>query len=127
VYILSRILRDVNKIDTRTTVFGSTICLPIAFAPSATQRLAGGEGELDVVRTASNPGLNMTLSSQSTTSLEEVMTAAKLQAAGGGGVLSPKFWFQIYMTPDMNHSIALIKRAEGTVPMTVKNIKLGGC
>jgi len=87
---------------------------------------ASGRGRGIKRRTDSiKPGLNMTLSSQSTTSLEEVMIAAKSQAARG--VLSPKFWFQIYMTPDMNHNIALIKRAEGTVPMTVEKIKLGGC
>jgi (S)-2-hydroxy-acid oxidase len=125
VYILPRILRDINTIDTRTTVFGSKTCLPIAFAPGAMQKLAGGEGELDVARTASNMGSNMTLSSQFTTSLEEVTLAAKSQAAGG--VLSPKLWFQIYMAPDMNHNIVLIKRAEGTVPMTVGKAKLGEC
>jgi (S)-2-hydroxy-acid oxidase len=74
------------------------------------QKLAGGEGEIDAARAASKLGLNMTLSSQSTTSLEDVMAAAKAEA---GGTLSPKFWFQIYMTPDMNHNTTLIRRAEG--------------
>jgi (S)-2-hydroxy-acid oxidase len=75
------------------------------------QKLAGGDGELDVSRAASKLKLNMTLSSQSTTSLEDVVAAAKAQAVGG--ILSPKFWFQIYLTPDMSHNIDLIKRAEG--------------
>lgn len=76
------------------------------------QKLAGGEGEIDVGRTAAKMGLNMTLSSQSTTSLEDVMSAAKTEA--GGAAVSPKFWFQIYLRPDMDHNVALIKRAEGT-------------
>lgn len=111
VYVLPRVLRDVSTVDTSTTIFGWTTTLPIAFAPSAMQKLAGGDGELDVARTASKMKLNMTLSSQSTTSLEDVITTAKAQAAGGK--LSPKFWFQIYLTPDMEYNIALIKRAEG--------------
>lgn len=110
VYVLPRILRDVSVVDTSTTIFGWMTTLPIAFAPSAMQKLAGGEGELDVARTASKMKLNMTLSSQSTTTLEDVMAAAKAQAVGG--TLSPKFWFQIYLTPDMEHNITLIKRAE---------------
>ena len=75
------------------------------------QKLAGGDGELDVGRTAAKLGINMTLSSQSTTSLEDVMKAAKMELSGK--IVSPKFWFQIYLTPDMNHNITLIKRAEG--------------
>ena len=76
------------------------------------QKLAGGEGEKDVGRTAAKMGLNMTLSSQSTTSLEDVMSFAKTETSGQP--LSPKFWFQIYLRPDMEHNVALIKRAEGT-------------
>jgi (S)-2-hydroxy-acid oxidase len=116
-YILPRVLRDVSSIDTTTRIFDWTASIPVAFAPSAMQKLAGGEGELDVARTASKLGLNMTLSSQSTTSLEDVMNAAKEQA---GGNVIPKFWFQIYLTPDMNHNIALIKRAEGRIGQFVK-------
>ena len=111
VYILPRVLRDVSTINTTTRFFDWTTSIPIAFAPSAMQKLAGGDGELDVGRIAAKLGLNMTLSSQSTTSLEDVMDATK--AAVGGDNVSPKFWFQIYLTPDMEHNKVLIKRAEG--------------
>ena len=84
--------------------------MPVAFAPSAMQRLAGGEGETDTAKAAVNAGLNLTLSSQSTTSLEDVMAAAKQEA---GGAVSPKLWFQIYLTPDWERNTELIKRAEG--------------
>ena len=84
--------------------------MPIAFAPSAMQKLAGGDGELDVARTAAKMQLNMTLSSQSTTSLEDTMAAAKAEAVG-----TPNLWFQIYLTPDMNHNMKLIRRAEGNL------------
>ncbi len=111
IYVLPRILRDVSNVDTSTRIFGWKTSLPIAFAPSAMQKLAGGDGELDVARTASKMRMNLTLSSQSTTSLEDVMAAAEAETAGGE--LSPKLWFQIYLTPDMNHNMTLIRRAEG--------------
>lgn len=79
------------------------------------QNLAGGDGELDVARIASKMQLNMTLSSQSTTSMEDVMAAAKGGAETVGRELSPKLWFQIYLTPDMNHNMSLIRRAEGSI------------
>ncbi|KAG0646218.1 hydroxyacid oxidase [Hyphodiscus hymeniophilus] len=120
IYILPRVLRDVSTVDTTTKIFDWTTSIPIAFAPSAMQKLAGGDGELDVGRTAAKLGLNMTLSSQSTTSLEDVMDAAKREAAIGD--CSPKFWFQIYLTPDMDHNIALITRAEGIInPSEIKS------
>jgi isopentenyl diphosphate isomerase/L-lactate dehydrogenase-like FMN-dependent dehydrogenase len=73
------------------------------------QRLASPEGELDMARAAASMGLNFGLSSNSTTSLEDVM-AARRQV--GEGVAAP-FWFQIYLASDLNLSIPLIKRAEG--------------
>ena len=71
------------------------------------QKLVGGEGEMDVARAAVNLGLNMTLSSQSTTSLEDVITARPK------GTSCPDFWFQIYLNSDINKSLPLLRRAEG--------------
>lgn len=99
------------RVDTSTRIFGWKTTLPLAFAPSAMQRLTGDEGELGNVRAAVKLGLNMTLSSQSTTSLEDVMAAAREQA--GGDAVSPKLWFQIYLTGDWEKNTNLIKRAEG--------------
>lgn len=73
------------------------------------QRLASPEGELDMARAATSMGLNFILSSNSTTSLEDVM-AARRQV--GEGVAAP-FWFQIYLASDLNLSVPLIGRAEG--------------
>lgn len=75
------------------------------------QRLAGGDGELDVARAAANLDLNLTLSSQSTTSLEDVIGIRKgVQSSTGA---SPPFWMQVYLLEDMQKSAPLIKRAEG--------------
>lgn len=75
------------------------------------QRLASPEGELDMARAASSMGLNMTLSSNSTTTLEDVISArGKIKSADAA-----PFWFQIYLSYDLNRSVALIKRAEGGI------------
>ncbi|OMP83802.1 Hydroxyacid oxidase [Diplodia seriata] len=99
-------MRNVTNVDTSTTIFGHRYPLPIGIAPSAMQRLVGGNGEVDMARAASVLGMNMTLSSQSTTGLEEVIRERN-------GVDSPPpFWMQIYLTQDLAKSTPLIKRAE---------------
>lgn len=82
--------------------------LPVGIAPSAMQRLANPEGELDMARAASAMGLNMILSSNSTTTLENVISAR-------GKVRAAPFWFQIYLSSDLERSVPLIKRAEGGI------------
>ncbi|QLI67989.1 Hydroxyacid oxidase [Metarhizium brunneum] len=108
-YIVPRVLRDVSDVDTRVEMFGSKLNMPIGIAPSAMQRLAGRGGEIDVARAALHERVNFTLSSQSTTSLENVMVVKTSQ---GDSTPTPDFWFQIYLTQDLDKSVDLIKRAE---------------
>ncbi|PYI10685.1 S-2-hydroxy-acid oxidase [Aspergillus sclerotiicarbonarius CBS 121057] len=108
--IRPRVLIDVSEVDTTTTLFGWKTALPIGIAPSAMQRLAGGEGELDIATAAATLRLNMTLSSQSTTSLEDV--AATRTQVQGGDIPPPPFWMQIYLYEDVQKSVKLIRRAE---------------
>ena len=108
-YILPRVLRDVAKVDTSTRLLGHTYPLPIGIAPTAMQKLVSGGGELDVARAASSMGLNLTLSSNSTTLLEDVMSVNHQE-----GARAP-FWFQIYLPTKQELIIPLIKRAEGRI------------
>lgn len=75
------------------------------------QKLAGGEGEMDVARASAGLGINLTLSSQSTTSLEDVMSSKT--SLSKRNECDPAFWMQLYQTTDPERSIPLIKRAEG--------------
>lgn len=103
-------MRDVSNVDTSTELFGHRSSLPIGVAPSAMQKLAGGDGELDIARAAASMDLNLTLSSQSTTALEDVVQVKQeLQHPRPG----PPFWMQIYLYEDIEKSVPLIKRAEG--------------
>jgi isopentenyl diphosphate isomerase/L-lactate dehydrogenase-like FMN-dependent dehydrogenase len=69
------------------------------------QKLAHPKGEESVALAAHKLGVNMTLSSQSTTSLEDV--AALLPTTPDG----PERWFQLYMSENPELSIPLIERA----------------
>ncbi|KAG9153911.1 hypothetical protein Leryth_006028 [Lithospermum erythrorhizon] len=103
-----RILIDVTKIDITTTVLGFNISMPIMIAPTAMQKMAHPQGEYATARAASAAGTIMTLSSWSTSSVEEV-------ASTGPGIR----FFQLY----------LVKRAERAgfkaIALTVDTPRLG--
>ena len=85
-----RVLVDVSEIETRTTVLGDEVMMPVLAAPTAIQRLAHPDGELATARGAALAGTVMCLSSLSNTPLEEV---------AGAGAGAPQ-WMQIYILRD---------------------------
>ncbi|CAH2062504.1 unnamed protein product [Thlaspi arvense] len=113
-----RILIDVSSIDMTTTVLGFKISMPIMIAPTAMQKMAHPEGELATARAASAAGTIMTLSSWSTSSVEEV-------ASTGPGIR----FFQLYVLKDRNVVAQQVKRAERAgfkaIALTVDTPRLG--
>ncbi|QPC65829.1 hypothetical protein HYE67_008060 [Fusarium culmorum] len=105
--IRPRILRNISSIDTSTRIFGKYYDIPIAIAPSAYQRLAGYNGEIDVAQAAFARRTNICLSSNATTSLEDVAQA--LPKRDGK---YPKPWFQLYFVRSRDITKELIERAE---------------
>ena len=95
-----RILRDVSKIDTNTTLLGRPIPIPLIFAPTGFTRIAHSQGELAVARAAARAGIPYGLSTMGTRSIEEV-------AAVSDG---PK-WFQVYTWRDRGLVRDLLERA----------------
>lgn len=95
-----RVLVDVSKRTTNTTVLGTPIDFPVLVAPTAFQRLACDDGELATARAASAAGTIMILSTAATTTIEDV-------AAVGG-----RQWFQLYVYADRSLTKALVERAE---------------
>lgn len=112
------------NIDTSTTIFGEHYDFPIAIAPSGYQKLAGYGGEVDVARGAFAAGTNFTLSSSSTTSLEDVMTSLPKRDDA-----YPKPWFQLYFFRDRVVTASLVQRAErngySALLLTVDNPVMG--
>ncbi|MBM3176828.1 MAG: alpha-hydroxy-acid oxidizing protein [Bacteroidetes bacterium] len=96
-----RVLVDVADRDLSTTVFGQKISFPIMVAPTAFHKLAHPDGELATARAAVNTGTIMTLSSLSTTTIEEVAAAT-----------NKNFWFQLYINKNREYTRDLVARAE---------------
>eukprot|EP00112_Aurelia_sp_Birch-Aquarium-sp1_P009368 Seg2061.7 transcript_id=Seg2061.7/GoldUCD/mRNA.D3Y31 product="Hydroxyacid oxidase 1" protein_id=Seg2061.7/GoldUCD/D3Y31 len=96
------ILKDVSNIDMSTTILGQRVEFPICIAPTAMQKMAHPDGELATAKAAAAFDTCMTLSSWSTTSIEEVNNAAP-------GALR---WFQLYIYKDRDVVIDLVRRAE---------------
>lgn len=96
-----KVLVDVGRVRTTTMVLGESLASPVIVAPTAFHRLACPEGELATVRAAGSVGCAMTLSTLSTTPLEEVAAAA-----------TGPLWFQLYVYRDRSATKALVRRAE---------------
>ena len=96
-----RVLVDVSKIDTSTTVLGRTLPFPVMLAPVAMHRLVHPEGEAATARAAAAAGTMMILST---------MSSVTDRRRGGGGD-GPK-WFQLYCYGDRGVTERLVKRAE---------------
>ncbi|KAF2076522.1 hypothetical protein CYY_002200 [Polysphondylium violaceum] len=100
--LIPRCLVDVSNVNIKTSIFGVDIKTPIMIAPAAMQKMASHLGELDTLAAAHEMGTIMTLSSLSTSSVEELSEQSK----GNPG------WFQLYVFKDRKISEDLVKRAE---------------
>ena len=96
-----RVLRGVDSRDLETRLFGHPLDFPVILAPTAFHRLAHPDGELASARAAERLGTLMTLSTLSTTAVEEVVGATRAPV-----------WFQLYVYKDRELTAALVRRAE---------------
>lgn len=85
----ARALVDVSNIDLSTTILGEKIDLPVILSPTAMTKLFHHQGETAVALAAKKSGTIYSLSSMSTTSIEDI---AKVSDAAK--------WFQIYVWRD---------------------------
>jgi 4-hydroxymandelate oxidase len=95
-----RVLVDVSRRSTATTVLGLPVRAPILVAPTAFHCLAHPEGELATARAASRRGAIMVLSTLSNTAMEEVVAAT-----------SAPVFFQLYVYRDRGATRDLVARA----------------
>ncbi|XP_075526622.1 L-lactate oxidase-like [Dermacentor variabilis] len=96
-----RILVDVEKVSTTTTVLGRAVSLPVGLSPSAAHKLVNSAGEVGSAQAAQGAGTVMILSSFSTMTLEDV------RAAASGCLL----WQQTYIFRNRSLTESLVKRA----------------
>jgi L-lactate dehydrogenase (cytochrome) len=95
-----RVLMDISKRSTATTLLGEDVSIPIALAPVAMTGLEHGNGEILACRAAQRAGVPFTMSTLSICSIEDVATAVR-----------KPFWFQLYVMRDRGFVRSLIERA----------------
>jgi L-lactate dehydrogenase (cytochrome) len=96
-----RALTGITTVDTATRLLDRDLPLPLVMAPTGYTRMMHPAGEIAVARAAQRHGLPYTLSTMSTTSIEDVAAAAQ-----------PDLWFQLYVQKDEGLTKELVSRAD---------------
>src|SRR5260221_8444852 len=96
-----RVLVDVSTLDTRTSLLGTPVSMPILVAPTALHCLAHPEGECATAQGAGMANTLMVASTTATRSIEEIARAA-----------NGPLWFQLYVYPSLQVAEKLVHRAE---------------
>jgi 4-hydroxymandelate oxidase len=96
-----RVLVDVARVSTATTLLGEPASMPVAIAPMAVHGLAHPDGEVASALAAAAAGVPFILSTMSSRSLEEVAAA----------IPSATRWFQLYVQADPRNTRRLVERA----------------
>jgi L-lactate dehydrogenase (cytochrome) len=96
-----RVLRDVSKISTETTLFGQTMAMPLGLAPVGIAGLNARRGEVQAAQAAEEAGIPFCLSTVSACSIDEVRA----------GVNKP-VWFQLYMIRDRGFLREILARVK---------------
>lgn len=100
-----RVLVDVSRVDTSTTLFGRSISFPLSVSPAGLQAMAHPEGELATSRACARKGVNMAISSYSNYSIEDVRSAA-------AEIGSIDHAIQMYTMRDREVQQRIIRKAE---------------
>jgi isopentenyl diphosphate isomerase/L-lactate dehydrogenase-like FMN-dependent dehydrogenase len=96
-----RRLVDVSKVDMSVNILGTTYPTPIVIAPVGGQKAFHADGEIATARAAKAGNHLMILSTQTTSSVEDV-------TAGRGAPV----WYQLYATNKWDVAKAFVTRAE---------------
>jgi L-lactate dehydrogenase (cytochrome) len=95
-----RILVNVDKRSTATTILGEPVPVPLALGPIGLGGMMHGDGEILACRAAQAMGIPYTLSTMSINSIEDVAAA-----------VDKPFWFQLYVMRDRGFIRELVQRA----------------
>ena len=96
-----RALTDMSQASAGTELFGQALDYPILIAPTAYHRLVHPDGELATAHAASLTRTWMTVSTQASVSLEDIAREC-----------ATTLWFQLYLQPRREDTLALVRRAE---------------
>jgi (S)-mandelate dehydrogenase len=119
VNLLPRTLVPWETPDTRRTLFGHEQALPMAIAPTGYNGMLHRDADIHLARAATERGLPFSLSTVSTSSMEQIVAA----------VPEVNLWFQLYSMTDPIVQEDLLQRAEAvgckTLLLTTDAVLLG--
>jgi len=101
IQFLPRVLNDVSGIDTSIELFGRRHALPFIVSPVGLTRAVHPHGEIGAARAAGRAGVPYVLSTMASSSPEQIAEHAP----------DTERWFQLYLSADHAHSLALVQRA----------------
>ncbi|KAJ5995956.1 hypothetical protein N7499_012098 [Penicillium canescens] len=107
-----RILRSVDKMDTRKSILGSTSQFPFFISAMGTLGSSHPGAEPLLVRGATRKGLNTMISTASTKTLEEIMDAHIDEQRLLNNQSPSKLSFQLYVPVDRTKAKSLIQRVK---------------
>jgi L-lactate dehydrogenase (cytochrome) len=94
-----RVLVDISRRSTATTLFGETYAAPFGIAPVGLSALSAYRGDVVLAQGAAHANVPMIMSGSSLIRLEDVAQA------------SPAAWFQVYLPAKPDDIVALVERA----------------
>ncbi len=96
-----RVMRNVDGVDTSTTLAGRPASMPVALAPVGMAGMFARRGETQGARAAKTAAIPFTTSTVGICPVEEVAAAT-----------GEPFWFQLYMLRDRDLVLKLLERAQ---------------
>ena len=96
-----RILRNVDSLSLKTTLFGMEQSLPIILSPVGLTGMYARRGEVQAAKAAATKGIPFCLSTVSVCSIEEVSSQS-----------SQSIWFQLYVLKDRGFMRNALERAQ---------------
>ena len=111
-----RRLADIAKADTRVELFGAAFESPVFLCPLSGQKMFHGDGEAGSARASRAKNALQILSTQTSTSVEEVASA-----------LGRPPWYQLYQPAQWEGTEKMIKRVEDVgCPVLVMTVDMAG-
>ncbi|OCR23698.1 2-hydroxy-acid oxidase [Pseudomonas syringae] len=117
--LLPKTLVPCSDVNTRRSIFGRELPLPIAIGPTGYNGMLHRDADIHLARAATERGLPFTLSTVSTSSMEQVVAA----------VPDANFWLQLYCLKDPHIQEDMLQRASAvgcqTLLLTSDAVLLG--
>ncbi|KAF2160282.1 hypothetical protein M409DRAFT_70617 [Zasmidium cellare ATCC 36951] len=98
-----RIMRDVSAINTKATMLGAEVSMPVFICPMGIAKTAGPEGEMALGSGAANAGIVHCMSTTASFSAEEILTSVPP---------TYPYFFQLYVDRTRSKTEALLSRLE---------------